>query len=285
MNRTLRDLLVVAGGLCTSAATTLVLWFLLHYLHFALYSISYWFIPFGAIACGIAAGSGYYFACQKLHYKATTLVLANLLSMSVATFFVVQYLQYYYLDVNGVPARAVISFPGFLNVFIRNSTVGMLWGPQTGPLGAFGYVAILLPIGGFAAGGYYLFSKLRVQPYCDRCGLYLQRRLLDSRYTVQPSEIKELFVVLKAYFRRREPVAAVNYFAKWGLNVPPRGGKLMVDIELFPCRRCLGEWVQFQGRVLVQEDWKAIEKFYVSGFFPKPATVAPAEPKTDAASA
>lgn len=42
----------------------------------------------------------------------------------------------------------------------------------------------------------------------------MQRRLLDSRYTVQPSEMKELFVTLKEYFRQREPVAAVNYFAK-----------------------------------------------------------------------
>ena len=102
---------------------------------------------------------------------------------------------------------------------------------------------------------------------------------------VQPSEMKELFVTLKEYFRRREPVTAINYFPKWGLNVPPRDSQLMVDIDLCPCRGCLGECVQFQAQSQVQDDWNAIGKFYVSGFFPKPATVTPVEPESDAASA
>jgi hypothetical protein len=205
--------------------------------------------------------------------------------MSVATFFVVQYLQYCYLEVHGAPVRSVISFPTFLDLVIRNSTIGLLLGPHTGPLGAFGYVAILLPIGGFAAGGYYLFSKLKVQAYCDRCGLYLQRRLLDSRYPRQLSEMKELFAILKDCFRQRDPVSAINYFAKWGMNIPPIHSQLVVDIELYPCRQCLGEWVQFQGRLLVKDDWRPMGKFYVAGFFAKPPNVAPAESKADAASA
>lgn len=87
MNRTIRDLLIVGAGLCTSAAAALVIWLCLHFFGFAIYSLSYFFIPIGAIGCGIAAGSGYYFAAKKLNHKATTLVMANLLSMSVSTYF------------------------------------------------------------------------------------------------------------------------------------------------------------------------------------------------------
>lgn len=93
MDHTVRDSLVVAAGLCTSILTTFVLWLCLHYFHFAIYGFSYWFVPIGAVLCGVTAGSGYYWAALKLHRKATALILANLLCMAVSTYFVVHYLQ------------------------------------------------------------------------------------------------------------------------------------------------------------------------------------------------
>ena len=113
MNHTVRDLLIVAAGLCTSVITTVIIWLSLHYLHFSLYGSLVLVHPGGAILCGLVAGSGYYWASMKLHRKATALVLANLLSMAVSTYFVVQYLPYYAMAVNGQPLRDPVSFPAF----------------------------------------------------------------------------------------------------------------------------------------------------------------------------
>jgi len=270
MNRTLRDLLIVAAGFATSAATTLVIWLCLHFLHFAIYSFSYWFIPIGAIICGMAAGSGYYFAAQELNHKATRLVLANLLSMSVATFFVVQYLNYYYLDVNGQYVRDALSFPVFLDIVIRHSTVGLAFGPQSGALGVFGYLLVLLPIGGFAIGGWFLYSRLQVLPWCERCGIYLQPALLDARYASVRDEMSLLFGALKELYRQGKIAEAVNLFSKWGLDTPPSGCRLTTDIVMCPCPKCGGQWVHFQGKRLGRDDYHAVPAWYVSGFSPTP---------------
>ena len=125
MSHTVRDLLIVTAELCTGIITTAAIWLSLHYLHFSVYGFSYWFIPIGAVLCGVGAGSGYYWAAMKLHRKATALVLANLLSMTVSTYFVVQYLQYYEMTVNGKHVRDLVFFPTFLDLAIRNQKLGL----------------------------------------------------------------------------------------------------------------------------------------------------------------
>jgi hypothetical protein len=271
MNHTLRDLLIVAAGLCTSVITTVVIWLSLHYLHFSVYGFSYWFIPVGAVLCGVAAGSGYYWASMKLHRKATALVLANLLSMAVSTYFVVQYLQYYAIAVNGQPARDLVSFPAFLDLVIRNQKLGlMMTGLDTGALGVFGYVLVLVQIGGFAYGGFYLFSKLRVRAYCDRCEALLEPSMVDSRYAVATQEMSQLFDVLKKLYRIGKIGEAIAFFAQWGLAVPPRNCRLATDIVVCCCSNCGGQWIQFQGRKLINNDYRNVGSWYVTGFAARP---------------
>jgi hypothetical protein len=281
MNRTVRDSLVVAAGLCTSVLTTFLLWLSLHFLHFAIYGFSYWFIPIGAVLCGVAAGSGYYWAAKKLHRKATTLILANLLSMAVSTYFVVQYLQYYSMDVNGRHVRDFLSFTAYLDLMIRSQRVGlMMTGLDTGALGVFGYVLLLVQIGGFAYGGFYLFSKLRVRAYCDKCEAHLEPTMVDSRYAVTADEMSQLFEALKRFCREEKISEALAYFARWGLAVPPRNCRLATDIALCPCAKCGGHWVLFQGRKLVNGDYRNVGNWYITGFAATPLIAIRARPSS-----
>ena len=281
MNRTVRDLLIAAAGLCTSAATALVIWLCLHFFGFATYSLSYWFIPIGAIGSGMAAGSGYYFAAKKLNHKATALVMANLLSMSVSTYFVVQYLQYSYLDVKGHPVRDLLSFPVFLDLAIRNSTVGLLGGLHSGALGVFGYVMVLLPIGGFALGGYVLFSKLQLRPFCDNCEIYLEPDWGDSRYAYTDDEMKQLFGTLRELYRQGTIGEAVAFFMNWGQDVPPRCCRLLTEISTSPCLKCGGQFVQFQGKMVVNDEYRSVGKWRASGFARSPVVVRRAAPSSN----
>jgi hypothetical protein len=267
MNHTVRDLLVVAAGLCTSVLTTVAIWLPLHYLRISIYGFSYLFIPIGAVLCGVAAGSGYYWAAMKLHRKATTLVLANLLSMAVSTYFVVQYLQYYSMALNGQNVRDLVSFTTYLDLVIRNQKLGlMMTGLDTGALGVFGYILVVAQIGGFAYGGFYLFSKLRVRAYCDRCEALLEPSMIDSRYAVATEDMSQLFDVLKKFYRMGKISEAIAFFAQWGLAVPPRNCRLATDIVVCPCPKCGGQWVQFQGRKLINNDYRNIRNWYVTGF-------------------
>ena len=148
--------------------------------------------------------------------------MANLLSMSVSTYFAAQYLQYSYLDVKGHPIRDLVSFPEFLDLAIRDSTVGLLGGPLTGALGFLGYLLVLFPIGGFALGGYVLFSKLQLRPFGDNCEICLEPDWGDSRYAYTDDEMNQLFGTLKKLYRQGTIGEAVAFFMKWGQDVPPR---------------------------------------------------------------
>jgi hypothetical protein len=278
MNRTIRDLLVVASGLLTTSATALVIWLSLHYFQFAIYSFSYWFIPVGAIFCGVAAGSGYYWSARKLNHKATKLVLANLLSMSVSTYFVVQYLQYYYLDIQGQHVRDLISFPAFLDIVIRRSTIGLAFGPQSGALGVFGYALVLLPIAGFALSGYSLYYQLRFRAYCHHCEAYLEPGMSDSRYAVWGDEMTLLFGALKVLYRDGRFTEAIVFFAAWGQKVPPQNCMLRTDIVVCPCPKCGGQWIQFQGYGLANDEYRPHGDWYVAGFSPTPLVRQPPPP-------
>jgi hypothetical protein len=271
MDHTVRDLLVAAAGLCTSILTTFVLWLSLHYFHFAVYGFSYWFVPIGAVLCGVTAGSGYYWAALKLHRKATALVLANLLCMAVSTYFVVHYLQYYSMDVSGQHVRDLVSFAAYLDLAIRNQKVSlMMTGLNTGALGIFGYVLVLVQIGGFAYGRFYLFSKLRLRAYCERCEALLGQNMVDSRYAVADEEMAQLFEALKKFYRGGQISEAIGFFAKWGLPVPPGNCRLATDIVFCPCTKCGGQWVQFQGRKLINGDYRNVGNWYVAGFASTP---------------
>lgn len=280
MSHTVRDLLIVTAGLCSSIITTVAIWLSLHYLHFSVYGFSYWFIPVGAVLCGVGAGSGYYWAAMKLHRKATALVLANLLSMAVSTYFVVQYVQYYEMTVNGQHVRDLVFFPTFLDLAIRNQKLGLFMstGLDTGALGVFGYVLTLVQIGGFAYGGFYLFSKLRVRAYCDRCEALLEPSMVDSRYAVMTEEISQLFDVLKKLYRIGKIGEAIAFFGQWGLAVPPRNCRLATDILVCPCSKCGGQWVQFQGRKLINDDYRNVGSWYVTGFAASPVIAVPVTP-------
>ena len=158
---------------------------------------------------------------MKSHRKATALVLANLLSMAVSTYFVVQYLQYYEMAVNGQHVRDLVFFSTFLDLAIRNQKLGlfMATGLDTGALaklGVFGYVLALVQIGGFAYGGFYLFSRLRVRAYCDRCEALLEPSMVDSRYAVMTEEVPQLFDVLKKLYRIGKIGEATAFFGQWG---------------------------------------------------------------------
>jgi hypothetical protein len=152
----------------------------------------------------------------------------------------------------------------------------MMTGLDTGALGVFGYVLVLVQIGGFAYGGFYLFSKLRVRAYCDRCEALLEPSMVDSRYAVATQEMSQLFDVLKKLYRIGKIGEAIAFFAQWCLAVPPRNCRLATDIVVCSCSNCGGQWVQFQGRKLINNDYRNVGSWYVIGFAARPVIAMPA---------
>lgn len=174
-------------------------------------------------------------------------------------------------DVGGQHVRDLVSFATYLDLVIRNQKVSlMMTGLDTGALGILGYVLVLVQIGGFAYGGFYLFSKLRLRAYCERCEALLGQSMVDSRYAVADEEMSQLFDALKKFYKGGQISEAISFFVQWGLPIPPGHCRLATDIVLCPCTKCGGQWVQFQGRKLIKGDYRNVGSWYVAGFASTP---------------
>ena len=149
MKRLSEDLLVTAFGAATSLATAFLLWGVEELFGFSFYTWMFWFIiPAGALISGFAAAAGYYWGARLFNHRPSRMLLANLVLISVGTFFLVHYLSYYNLEVDGVPLRQRVPFLAYLDAVLTHASMTFRIHAakvgSSGEMGAWGYVFELL---------------------------------------------------------------------------------------------------------------------------------------------
>jgi hypothetical protein len=185
-----QDLLVAGFGTATSFVTAIILAAIEIRFDFSIYSFMYWFvIPAGAICSGIAAASGYYAGARYFNRKPTKLLLLNMVVISITTFFLIHYINYYFLIVDGRPGRELVDFAKYLDIVLSHTAVRfrVMRGPVSGPveLGSWGYLYAVLQMVGFAIGGVAIYWYLTGLPCCERCSKYFAAEHMhtQTRYT------------------------------------------------------------------------------------------------------
>jgi TPR repeat protein len=169
-----KDLLVTLCGLVTSFITAGLLALIEVRLHFAVYAFTLWFIiPIGAALSGMAASSGYLVGAEFLNHRLHRFFAINIIGVSVATYFLLNYMRYETMTVNGQPVHYALSFAKYLDLVIQNRQISLLGAASFGRPGSFGYVLTAIQIFGFAAGGLIVYGKVASQLFCERCQRYL----------------------------------------------------------------------------------------------------------------
>jgi hypothetical protein len=124
VKRTIQDFVVTGCGMASSVLTALVLALIETKFGIALYSFMWWFvIPIGAIAAGFAAATGYYFGAKTFHHRPTRLLLFNVVSVAVTTYFIVNYLNYSLLQVDGHPASSFLPFGQYMDIVLNHQSL------------------------------------------------------------------------------------------------------------------------------------------------------------------
>lgn len=264
-------LLVSLCGLATSLITAVILWWIEHTFGFAFYSWMFWFIiPIGALISGMAGASGYYIAAKIIGYRPTSFLLAAILIGSVATFFVIQFLSYITLEVNGKAVSDFVSFFQYLDITIQSMTMTFRHrasaGIETGELGMWGYGVTILQILGFAVGGFLVYSILSSLPYCERCSRYFASKGSQTRYTGDPQALQTTAVEIVGAFGSgavASAMAAHNAFGdpKFHNNTPLRS-----TIEVHCCKECGQHRVKYGVEKKDGKDWKAIPNMTATAF-------------------
>jgi hypothetical protein len=269
--RSAEDFTVALCGLLTSLLTAGLLWWVETTWGFALYSLTLWFvIPAGALLSGFAGGSGYYVGSWLFGHRPSRLLLLNIVVASGATFFLIHYLSYITLVIEGRRVSEYLPFSRYLDIAIRSASMDFRLRSvklaSTGTLGGFGYVIALLQVFGFAAGGFAVYAYLVSQPYCAKCSSYLRRKGRHVRYTQDVEGLSAVTAQVLDNLGRGETVKALEQQKGFGSATQTSKDQLRSIFAIMRCRKCGQNWLKFSVEKRSGNQWSEISDFSVSGF-------------------
>jgi hypothetical protein len=262
------DLLVAPFGLATCLLTAVILWWIEVRFGFAFYSWMFWFvIPVGALLAGFAGASGYYAGSLIIGHRPTRLLLLNMLIGSVLTFFLIHYLAYVTLKIDGKAVSDYIPFAKYLDIVIRSTSMQYRFHASklgaTGELGSLGYVVAGLQIIGFAIGGFCVYGWLAAKPYCDRCSRYLSTKGRQTRYAENAEGLQAATAQLACHMANGDVTLAVEEHRNslgFGSPTLPKNCYLRSVVEVQRCKKCERHWVKFAVEKLSGNDWKEVSE-------------------------
>jgi hypothetical protein len=176
---------VIQSGLITLAATLAgVYWMNRNAEDFSIMGWYWWYvIPVGAIIVGTLAGSGFGIASWFTGVKISRGLLVVVLLLQAAGYVTAEYIEYRdvrqaFVD-EGYDEAEMPSFVEYYDFKARSFAWKAKNSKEFGePLGAMGYVFVLLGAAGFILSGLIAPVVLRAMPYCENCQRYMSTKSL-----------------------------------------------------------------------------------------------------------
>lgn len=278
LGRTTQDLIVTGFGIVTSSLTALILALVETKLNFAFYSFMWWFvIPGGALLSGFAGACGYYLGAKLFHHRPSRLLLFNMISVAISTYFLLNWLNYSFMQVEGRDVSGLVSFSQYMDLVLRHQTMAFrIRGAEigeTGELGSFGYVTAVLQVLGFAVGGLTVYGYLRIAPYCQACGKYLKKQSSTTRYTNDAEQLQGLYSGLVAHLQQGDSTAAAQLLSGFGKPKESiKDMKLNAQLTLWKCAICAQEFFESSANQWKGTDWKQISGMHLRAYLPRAAS-------------
>jgi hypothetical protein len=271
MDKMLYGFFVTLFGIATTLLTAAGLVYLeLHY-DCAIYGYVYAFIvPMGAILSGFVAASGYYFGSKLLSHRPGRGVLACVIAISGGNFFLIYWLEYILLKVDGEPIHSYISYLDYLRFTLTHTSVTMNFGAVSNGdainLGMGGYAYAALLIAGFAFGGFIIYNILRMAPFCESCGVYMKKQGSQTRYFVRYEDLAECFAAFKAEMEAGQFRRAMEVHADAGSRKLDASSGYSLRAEIKQCKGCGKQWVELVAMQRVNKKWNRITNIKFSAY-------------------
>lgn len=265
-----KDLLVSALGVGSTLIVAGILGFIEVKFGWALYSYMFFFIiPVGAGMAGFVAASGYYLGAKLTHQKPAGGVLLNMIGASISTYFLINYIPYYLIEIDGVRVQEFMSFWKYLDVVISNTSLSFgIRGHDvgaTGELGAtWGYAYAALQLVGFAAGGLVVFTFLSDNPYCDKCSKYLKKMDTQARYTSEGEKLTSDILDFAELLLAKNNQEGIKYHANFMGDDNFKSHHLCSTIAIYECPSCKINLLQFVASRLKGREWTDIDETKVT---------------------
>ncbi len=263
MDRMLRGFIVILFGVATTLLTAAGLVYLELRYDCAIYSFVYaFFLPFGAFLSGLVAAGGYYLGSRLLSYRPGRGMMAVLLAISGGNFFLIYWLKYSYLTVDGTAVRSFMTFSAYLTFTLTHTS--MTTGPASDDviaLGLAGYLYAVLLIAGFALGGLCVYAILRASAYCGACGLYMKKKGSQTRYYVTKDDLAASNAAMRSAMDQKHFREAMQLHAGSGSRQIGASSGYSLRAGIRQCAQCGKQRMELSAKQRVNKSWN-----YLSGF-------------------
>lgn len=260
MSRFLANRFVEICGVITSLLTAALIVAIEHFFEFSFFTLTFWVVvPVGALITGCLAATGYYFGAILANRRPTRQLLVSIVVVAGATFFLIYYLQYRMLDVDGTPVSELVPFTTYLQIALTKAEYGLMRSKDTIEVGAFGYVIGLIHLAAFMVGGFGTYLALQGKPFCDRCEQYFKKVMSLKRTFADGATFEPFSTRLKSV---SPPSAEYLHILKEPHDVPkPKAGAVAIEWELLTCKSCRNQMIVESAKVLnAQNNWSDVRE-------------------------
>lgn len=251
----------------------------------AIYSWMLWFVvPAGAMCCGFVAALGYYFGARFFDHRPTKLLLINAVIISTCTFFLIHYLTYSFLRVDGKAVRDLLSFSDFFSWELSHTELhGIGISESAGPLPtSWSAVFAALQIFGFAVGGVAVYALLKALPFCQKCSRYLAPKERQTRYTGDSAQLTQAVIQIRQHVATGRLQEALTIHAGTG-DAKSIAGKTSLRSQAIikRCNGCNRHWIKFTVSRWANREWKDVPEAGFQQFIEPAGEAHPPLPGTD----
>jgi hypothetical protein len=242
-NEIIPNLIIAFLGIITCSVTAALLYGIETIFGFAVYTWTLWLVlPVGAVLSGYASAMGLWAGAKILNQPPGRLLMANMILVAFETFFLVNYIAYYNLTVDGVSFKTAASFWQYLDATLTHSSLSFRINAReigtSGELGAFGYLYALLQLAGFAGGGLSAYVFLTEGPYCYPCRRYFRRESKTQRFTGAPDLLDDFLSKVTPLITSGDLSGALAALRAFGNAKAGKNDHILVEATIWCCKRC-----------------------------------------------
>lgn len=261
MQRVLQNGGLALAGFVTSILTAIAVTIFDDLTGFNFFSFSLFVVlPAGAAFCGFAAASGYYLAAKYLHQKSTKIILIQMVAIAAFTQWLIYWLEYQNLVVDGEHVSDVIGFTQYLDLTLTKAHMRVGRGAQidTGEVGSFGYWLAIFRFVGFMVGGATVYFFLKTELACSACQKYLHT--VRSKADSFPDYEAFAQYFDGVYENEVDSVQFSEHIGKEHSAGKAEKGTINLTTKVLECPGCFEQYIRETVKVFNGTDWKDINE-------------------------
>jgi hypothetical protein len=194
------------------------------------------------------------------------LLLPGILGISVATFFLIYFLQ-------SPKDNTFASFGSYLGYALTHSSMrAALPGDSVGgyPFGLRACLAAATQILGLSCGGFMFYATLWEEPYCEACGQYFIDADAQERFLADTAAADNAIRIAHDTFQNGHYQELLEVYPTLGAPREEPASKVITRLELCQCKQCGASRLRFTAQrkqvIGIQTSWTNIKEAAESGY-------------------